>query len=90
MKKTKARLSGITQEKEMQIEEPHDLKSGATQEEEVQPEKHVQPKKPHNLRGGGQEEKKTTKISRIGKGGGYSNTRRRGIQDTIFGNRTTY
>ncbi len=30
MKKTKARLSGITQEKEMQIEEPHDLKSGAT------------------------------------------------------------
>ncbi len=36
----------------MQTKEPHDFKSGATQEEEVQPEKR------QDLRGGGQEEKK--------------------------------
>jgi hypothetical protein len=35
----------------MKIKEPHDLKSGATQEEEVEP------KKPQDFRGKGQEEK---------------------------------
>jgi hypothetical protein len=35
----------------VQIEEPHDLKNGIIQEEEVRP------KKPQDLRGTGQEEK---------------------------------
>jgi hypothetical protein len=37
----------------------------------------------------GSRKKKTTKNSRIGKGGGYSSTKKRGIQDTVSGNRTT-
>jgi hypothetical protein len=37
----------------------------------------------------GSRRKKTTKNSRIGKGGGYSSTKKKGIQDIIFGNRTT-
>jgi hypothetical protein len=33
-------------------------------------------------------EKKTTRNSGTRKGGGYSNTKRKDIQDTTFGNRT--
>jgi hypothetical protein len=37
----------------------------------------------------GVKEKKIRGNSRIGKGGGYSNTRKIDIQDTTYGNRTT-
>jgi hypothetical protein len=37
----------------------------------------------------GTRKKKTVENSRRGKGGGYSSTKRRGIQDIVFGNRTT-
>ncbi len=59
----RARMKGHKQgqvetdrQEEMQIEEPHDFKSGTIQEEEVQLEK------PHDLKGRGHEEKEPQRI----------------------------
>ncbi len=45
-KEIEAGPNGTTQEEEMQIEKPHDLKSGIVQEVDIQTEK------PHDLKGG--------------------------------------
>jgi hypothetical protein len=78
----KVGLSGTIQEEEVQIKELQDLRSGTAQEEKVQP------KIPQDLKGRGQE-KKTKRNLGTKKGEGYSNIRKKDIQDPTFGYITT-
>ncbi len=79
---TKELRRKTTKVKKEQLMEDNEYKSGITQEEAIQPEI------PHDVKGGIMI-KKTKRNSRIGKGGGYSNTKIRNIQDTTSKNRTT-
>ncbi len=78
----KVGLSGTIQEEEVQTKESQDLRSGVAQEEKVQP------KIPQDLKGRGQE-KRTKRNLETKKGEGYSNIRKKDIQDPRSGNITT-